>query len=642
MSTVCVEVDKCVGCNACVRVCPAGDANVARLDDEGNLRIEIDDEKCIKCGACIKVCTPGARYFHDDIDEFMKVLEAGEEIAVIAAPAIKIGFDGYWRHVLQWLRNKGVKAIYDVSFGADICTWAHVRYIQQHPEAKVISQPCAAVVNYITAHKQELLPNLSPIHSPMMCVAIYMRKVMGFKGKIAAISPCIAKIDEFHETGVIDYNVTMEHLRDYFEREGVELPKVKLYSEFEFDEQQGLEGSIYPEPGGLMKNLLIHMPDLDVITSEGTQKLYKDLDTYYEQKNVHVPTVFDVLSCENGCNGGPAVGADYNRFEMSNIMHDVEQYARKVRRENRTKKGEDKQFAEFDAKLNLEDFMRVYKPKAVNTKKVTERDIEAVFESLGKHTRVERTFDCHSCGYESCREMAIAIARGVNEKENCHQYVINSIREERQKAAEINEKVLEMNNNLLDIFGELSESISEVKAEAGRIRETGSTSSTKMGDIMVHLNEMTQLNQSIADSMDNINQSVKQYNTMTQNVEKIAGKINLLSLNATIEAARAGEAGRGFAVVATNIQELSKSSKESVGDAKDNEEVIQQVITDVNGIVEQFSEAAGEMIGVVNEAIENVDRTSEETHLIEEYMGTVSRMADQVKAMIEETSKILH
>ena len=97
--------EKCVGCNACVRVCPAGDANIASIDDDGQLRIRVDDEKCIKCGACIKACSHRARYFQDDIYRFLKDLKAGDEIAVIAAPSIKIAFDGNWRHARQWLRS---------------------------------------------------------------------------------------------------------------------------------------------------------------------------------------------------------------------------------------------------------------------------------------------------------------------------------------------------------------------------------------------------------------------------------------------------------------------------------------------------------------------------------------------------------
>lgn len=642
MSIINVELEKCVGCNACVRACPAGDANIAHMDQDGKLRIEIDDEKCIKCGACIKACSHNARYFHDDIEEFLAALKRGEEVAMIAAPAIKIAFDGNWRHALQWLRNQGVKEIFDVSYGADICTWGHIRYLEAHPEAKVISQPCAAVVNYILKHKPELLPNLSPIHSPMLCTAIYMKKIKGFKGKIAALSPCIAKIDEFHDTGLVDYNVTMDHLKHYFEKENVDLPKIKIFSEFEFNDHQGLEGAIYPKPGGLMTNLLIHAPGLEVITSEGVDKLYKDLDTYYEQKGKHVPAVFDVLNCEYGCNGGPATGVNYNRFEMEDIMHDVERHTRKVRKANVTKKGVDKQFAEFDEILNLNDFIRTYKKQNIEKQKVSEKDIEKAFQMLGKHTEVERNFDCHGCGYKSCRDMAIALARGINEKENCHQFMLASIREQRQKIAQVNEEVLAQNHELMEIFDKLTEKIEKVKIESEEIREAGVVSSGGMEDIVIHMNELNQLNQNIAGSMENINHSVERYNTMTQDVEKIAGKINLLSLNASIEAARAGEAGKGFAVVASNIQELSKSSKESVSDAQESDEGIHEAMGEIRGIIQNFSNATGEMLHVVNTAIESVGESSEKSRLIKESMDQVSDMAERVRAVIHKTNEILN
>lgn len=213
-------------------------------------------------------------------------------------------------------------------------------------------------MNYVQRHKPELYDNLSPIHSPMLCLAVYMKKVLGYKGKIAAISPCIAKIEEFRETGL---NVTIEHLKQFFDDNGVKLPEVRIYSGFEFDGSQGLEGAIYPKPGGLMSNILLHEPELNVITSEGTESLYHDMETYSTLREGDKPDLFDVLNCEDGCNGGPATGVHYQRFAMNNIMHDVEQHARKVRKKNTSKKGVDQQFAEFDRTLHLEDYIRVYK-----------------------------------------------------------------------------------------------------------------------------------------------------------------------------------------------------------------------------------------------------------------------------------------
>ena len=63
-----------------------------------------------------------------------------------------------------------------VSYGADICTWAYINYIQKHNFLGGISQPCPAVVGYIEKYVPELIPKLMPVQSPMMCSAIYVKK----------------------------------------------------------------------------------------------------------------------------------------------------------------------------------------------------------------------------------------------------------------------------------------------------------------------------------------------------------------------------------------------------------------------------------------------------------------------------------
>lgn len=642
MGKICLNTDKCVGCNACVRNCPVIDANIAKMDENGALIIHIDEDKCIKCGACIRACSHHARYFEDDTDAFLDALKSKTEIVLIAAPSIKIGFDGKWRHVLQWCRNQGVRKVYDVSFGADICTWAHIRYLKQHPGAKVISQPCAAVVNYVLKHKPELIDKLSPIQSPMLCLGIYLRKVLGYQGKIAAISPCIAKADEFHDTHVIDYNVTMEHLRDHFVETGVRLPDVKVYSEFEFDDHVGLEGAIYPKPGGLMRNLLIHEPNMQVITSEGVEKLYEDLDLYLEQNPNDLPTVFDVLSCKDGCNGGPATGANYHCFAMNNIMYDVEQYAQGVRKKNTTKKGVDLQFDEFDKTLNLQDYIRTYQPYGNKKVEVKESDIERVYRMLGKNTEKERHFDCHACGFPTCRDMAIALAKGINEKENCHQYMMHSIKEERQKVEDVNRRVSEMNEELMNMFQKLTNSIQNVKSETDMIRDTGVHTTEKMNALTEKMNNLVKLNDQIKNSADDIKCSVSNYNIMTQNVEKIAGMIKLLSLNASIEAARAGEAGRGFAVVASNIRELSEDSRESVVSANKNDEAINAAIDGISDVIDDFNQMITELLESVQNMISDVNQTSENGRIIQDAMDNVTNMSEDMKAMVQRTNEILH
>lgn len=640
MSTITLDVNKCVGCNSCVRVCPVSDANWAKKDEEGNLIIEIDESKCIKCGACIKACAHHARSFEDDTEEFLRDLRKGEKIAVIAAPAIKIAFDGNWRHALQWLRNQGVAGVYDVAFGADICTWAHIRYLEQHPNAKILSQPCAVIVNYVLKHRKQLLKNLSPIQSPMLCTAIYMRKYMGWTGKIAAISPCIAKRDEFKQTGQIQYNVTMAHLKEYFEEHNIKLPQVKLYSEFEFDVEQGLEGGIYPKPGGLMKNLLYHNPELNIMNVEGQDKVYREMIRYMEAGDEYKPTVLDVLNCEFGCNDGPAVGQDYDFMHMNTIMHDVEKYTHGERLKH-TKHGKDEQYERFDRELKIDDFIREYTPENVDKVAVSDQQLEAGFKALRKETETERHFDCHACGFRSCADMAKAIVRGLNLPENCNQYMLKKIRSEQERIAGINEEVHQMMEKIRSVTEELDREMSEVKESAAGIGKVGQENSNEMQNVITYMEGLEKLNATILTGMQDINVNAGKYREMSENVEQIAKDINLLSLNASIEAARAGEAGKGFAVVAENIRRLSDESKQSVAESQNNDKQIASVIKNVNQTVEGFSENIKNLTDVVNTAIEGVNQSSVKSEDIQTITGEMEEILQHIMGMVERTNEIL-
>lgn len=641
MSFIKLDLGKCIGCNNCVRVCPATEANSAYYNEGGKLVIAIDDSKCIKCGSCITACAHEARTFSDDTETFFKDLAAGEPITLIAAPAIKIAFDGNWRHALQYLRDQGVKGIYDVSLGADICTWAHLRLIERNPAARIISQPCAAVVNYILRYKRDLLPNLSPVHSPMLCTVQYMRKYLGITGKIGALSPCIAKKDEFMQTGLVDYNITFEHLRNYFAEHKVDLPRVKLYSPFEFDDMQGFEGSIYPMPGGLMKNLQTFMPELQVMKSEGTDTLYEDFDAYSAADKASLPTVFDVLNCKFGCNGGTAVGQNYDFFRIHSIMHDVELATRQKRKDQTTKKGVDQRMKYFDNTLKLEDFFRTYTPIETDNTQPSAAELEAAFKKLHKFTPESRNFDCRACGFKSCRNMAVAVAKGLNEPMNCNQNLIHILEEEKQITQNLNHEVRTMANKMYESVNELSENIEAVRNGAGMIHDFGVKNDNHMSVVSDNVTSLNMLCDNINEAMNKINISIGQYKEMTSDVRSIAGRINLLSLNASIEAARAGDAGRGFAVVAESIRDLSDNSRQAVSSAENNEKQIYTAIAEVAEIITDIGSTLARLLERVNETKSDVLRSSEEGTSICSSMDSVERILNDIQDAVNNTTRLL-
>lgn len=208
--------DNCVGCNKCILECPVEYANVAYLADGVN-KIKVDPERCINCGHCIEVCDHDARAYYDDTEEFFNALQRGERISVLAAPAIRYNFTNY-KKLFSYLKKKGVNIIYDVSLGADITTWAYLKAIQKLGLDSVVAQPCPPIVNYAQKYNADLLAKLAPVHSPMMCTAVYLNKYMQVRDKLAFLSPCIAKINEINDkhTGkLIEFNVTYKKLSEY-------------------------------------------------------------------------------------------------------------------------------------------------------------------------------------------------------------------------------------------------------------------------------------------------------------------------------------------------------------------------------------------------------------------------------------------
>ncbi|MFF2175992.1 methyl-accepting chemotaxis protein [Lysinibacillus sp. NPDC058147] len=82
----------------------------------------------------------------------------------------------------------------------------------------------------------------------------------------------------------------------------------------------------------------------------------------------------------------------------------------------------------------------------------------------------------------------------------------------------------------------------------------------KMQDAMVQMGVMNQAMSSTAETVNELQTSLKTVDSLLKGIQHIAEQTNLLALNAAIEAARAGEHGKGFAIVADEVRKLAEES----------------------------------------------------------------------------------
>ncbi len=446
----------CVGCNRCIRECPMELANETYQDENGNIRVKVNHSKCIACGNCILACKHNARFYRDDLQEFLNDLLSGDPISVIVAPAIRTNFPEY-KKLFSWLKSLGVHNIFDVSLGADICIWAHIRYIEQYNPSNLITQPCPPVVSYCEMHNNELLKYLSPVQSPMSCTAILMKTYQDISGKIAAFSPCIAKSNEFLATNMIDYNITFASLTNYLQDNSIEFPAF----ETEFDNIQSTFGAIFPNPGGLKEYLsYLWGKSIRIDQAEGI-KIYDRLADYAKSSPNILPRVFDVLNCPDGCNNGSGCMHNKNHFQIQSVMDS----SRQSMLANYDHEFYVRLHEKFDNYFDLEHFLRTYNACESPGIEISDEEIDHAFKLLDKESYADRNFNCGACGSETCLDMARKIALKTNIPMNCIVKSRNDLRNEHQKYVEQYER----NTNFIELVHKIGNIL--LSAEPDRLSD---------------------------------------------------------------------------------------------------------------------------------------------------------------------------
>lgn len=624
--------EKCVGCNKCIRSCPALTANVA---EEG--KINVDEKMCIQCGACFDHCMHDARDFDDDTAKFLSDLKNGKKYSIIVAPAFIANYPKEYKKIYGYLKSLGVAHIYNVSFGADITTWAYISYMKETGKTGLISQPCPAIVNYIEKYQPELIPMLVPLHSPMMAEAVYLKKYKKVTEDLVFLSPCIAKrleINDKNTGGYVKYNVTFKKLMEAIGNE------YRGAKEAEEESSYGL-GARYPKPGGLKECVHFFLGNQTaVLQVEGEEEAYKFLSEYAHRKT-NLPFMVDILNCQKGCIRGTATDEKIDDIDVELAINEMNKLVI-----NEVKPGKNNKrnpwnsalslekrweyFCQQFKELNIRDFSRAYTDKKVNILTPNEKEMDAIFKEMGKETKESKHIDCSCCGYHTCKDMVRAIYNGVNTKENCIHYIKMLAEQEKEEIESIhNENVKEQEkrnekiHRIIEEFDQLNDGIVELS-------KVNDVTALDAGSVAQVVSEVMEQCETISKSLELFVEFSDLYLESNTNIAEIANKTNLLSLNASIEAARAGEMGRGFAVVAGEIRTLASSTKELI---EVNDKEAAETLPKIKESIELIKNLLDSIL-ILNERVVNIAASTEEISAQSDAIRNMSNlMQEQVNSI---------
>lgn len=387
-----LKKSNCKNCYKCIRHCP-----VKSIRFSGN-QAHIIGNECILCGQCFVVCPQNAKQIVDETEKVKVMIQSGDPVYASIAPSFIANYNGVGiEGIRKALKGLGFTDAEETALGATIVKREYERMLSEDSPDILISSCCHSVNLLIQKYFPSLLPYLADIMSPMQAHCTELKK-KDPNAKTVFIGPCVSKKDEAsYYDGIVDAVLTFEELTEWLKAE-----HIQLESGAEVNENS--RARFFPTTGGILKTMAQRTPGYTYLAIDGTENCIAALREL-EQGNIH-KCFIEMSSCIGSCVGGPVM-EKHHRLPILDYRS-VADYAG-------NKDFDISQPDSLELKKRFEPIERRYGTPA-------ESEIKEILKKMGKN-RPEDELNCGSCGYDTCREKAIAIYHGKAEISMCLPYL---------------------------------------------------------------------------------------------------------------------------------------------------------------------------------------------------------------------------
>lgn len=423
------DKSSCKDCYKCIRHCP-----VKSISFSAN-KAQIVDDECILCGICFVVCPQRVKSIRNDIHIVKDMISSGRPVFASIAPSFVANYENVGIEAMdRALKKLGFFKAEETAVGATIVKKQYEEMIRNNSQNLLISSCCHSVNKLIQKYHPEALPYLAPVVSPMQAHCQEIKKEHP-DAYTVFIGPCISKKEEADQyPGIVDCVLTFEDLSRWLADE-------KILPDKEPDTKEKGRARLFPTAGGILRSMNRHESDYNYISIDGIEKCIHALN---EIAAGNLTKCFiEMSACAGSCIGGPAM--------------------------DNPKRAPIREFLAVNSYAGPRDFS-IDKPRKKLSKNISfiglhrqmpgKKSVDDILKKMGK-IMPEHELNCGSCGYNTCREKAIAVYFGKANLTMCLPYL-------KEKAESFSDNIINNTPDGIIVLNEEME-IQQLNASACRI-----------------------------------------------------------------------------------------------------------------------------------------------------------------------------